>query len=272
VAERQPPHRMLRSAGRTALTVLRQTKQRAKLGSMHLPLDLHPLRPRAIVLPPLGPDVQTLPGTEPPIPPIRLPASPPAPPLSEETRALRSRLAVAERRVLRLRQALERERQTRVQAAEALAHPQLLIDHLTSDLQQVNPTDTQQTRRVVSDVLAAYGFVLPHAPGPDAERTPYLPGGEELPVVPGWDRVHLQAAMAQILAQQPDIGGRRMLAVALQALARQRAITPAAAAAGAGLTSSLARHRIRLALEALCGVGIARRDGQRFTLQTPRGL
>ena len=42
---------MLRAAGRATFSLLRETQKRAKLGSMHLPITLHPNHKQAIVLP-----------------------------------------------------------------------------------------------------------------------------------------------------------------------------------------------------------------------------
>ena len=101
---------VLRSAGRKALAVLRHTRQRAKLGTLHLPLDLHPSRQDGILLPPAAAEPLPAPASNDGAAPSRATEDSRRPRPSEETRALRSRLGMAERRIVRLRQALERER------------------------------------------------------------------------------------------------------------------------------------------------------------------
>ena len=280
VAEKSRSRTVLKSAGRTALTVLRQTKQRAKLGTLHLPIDLHPLRQKSIVLSaptaelePVHPLVAALSeaalssdSEKDLIADTSMVHTVQAPALAE-TRALRSRLAVAERRVQRLRQVLERERRTRAQATVALAHPQTLIDHLVSDLRKVDTADLTQLRHTVTSVLTAYGFeTQPRqvaATGRGARPAVLV---DEVPSIPGWDRSRLQSALLRIQTQRPEIGDQRILNTALRSLIRHSTVTPASVAADAGLSSSLARHRLRLALEGLCVAGIARREGERFTL------
>ncbi len=251
---------VLGTAGRKAFKLLRQTRTRAKLGSLHLPISLHPLRQQPIVLPVSNtesPPVESTPGS--------LEADVPV----EQTRALRSRLAVAERRTARLRYALERERQARALAGAALQRPEALIEQLVADLAALDRTDPGALREAVTSVLAAYGFRIP-VPGEEAVAPAAGAGGKDAPPsIPGWDRRRLQALTAQLLAERPNIGGRRYIYLSLEALVAQGSLTPAQLAGIAGLTSPLARHRLRLALEALCAAGIARQDGPRFVLVPP---
>jgi hypothetical protein len=260
---------VLRSAGRTALSVLRHTKQRAKLSTLHLPLDLHPIRQRSILLPPASADsVPAHEGAD-----IAAPAMPageahPRRALAgEETRALRSRLGLAERRVLRLRQTLDRERRARAQAATAIAQPRQLIDHLVADLSQIDAGDGDALRGTVTQVLGAYGFMVSTDESPPEEqRQARLPlDGAALPAIPGWDRVRLRAAVDEILARHPETNAR-YVTLALTALVRDGAASPATIAKAAGFTSALARHRTRVALDGLCAMGIARREGERCAL------
>ena len=92
--ERKRGGGMLRAAGRATFSLLRETQKRAKLGSMHLPIALHPRQPQPIVLP-LGAPEEVIAAQAEPVEA--------APPVTQETRALRSRLAASERRIARLR-------------------------------------------------------------------------------------------------------------------------------------------------------------------------
>src|SRR5581483_7153550 len=97
-----------------------------KLGSLHLPITLHGFRQQTILLPVPSGDLPARqePATEP---------DAPAEPLAQ-TRALRGRLGATERRVARLRHALEREQQARALSGAALRDPRALIDQLAADL------------------------------------------------------------------------------------------------------------------------------------------
>ncbi len=249
---------MLGNAGRTAVKLLRQTRTRAKLGSLHLPITLHGFRQQTILLPVPGGD-NTVPQAEPPTESER-----PTEPLAQ-TRALRGRLGSTERRVARLRHALERERQARALTGAALRDPQALIDQLAADLATLPDRDEAAIRRTIGAVLAAYGFQVAPPAGEEKQNDP----GETAPVIPGWDRASLEALAARLLADHPDIGNRRYLHLTLEELARQGTITAVQLAAAAGMTSPMARHRLRLSLEALCSAGLARQDGPRFILLAP---
>jgi len=232
---------MLRTAGRGALTVLRRTTLRAKLGSLHLPMDLHPGRQRTILLPPIA----------------------------EGMRALRCRLGASERRVARLRQALDRERRARQQGAAALVAPDRLIEHLVAGLEQADVGNPEAVRATISRVLAAHGIAVPGAAG---GATSLDAGGLRaepvLPVLPGWDPARLTAIVAAV-TRQPEIGGVRTLHLALSSMAGGDPLDATEAARQAGLTSGMGRHRMRLALEGLCARGVLRRQGERFSLRTP---
>jgi len=273
VAER-PRRGMLRSAGRGALTVLRRTTIRAKLGSLHLPLDLHPGRQRAILLPP-SPAMAA--GGEQPTGEIHeLPAGdalgvstfPVAPERdaaasAEGMRALRSRLGTSERRVARLRQALERERWARSQGGAAAIAPERLIEQLVADLHQAGTGGPEVLRATVTRVLAEHGIATAGAARSAAPRAE-----PALPALPGWDPACLAAIVAAV-ARQPDVGGVRTLHLALGSVAGGDPLDATEAARQAGLTSGMGRHRMRLALEGLCARGVLRRQGERFSLRTP---
>jgi hypothetical protein len=248
---------MLGSAGRTAVKLLRQTRTRAKLGSLHLPITLHGFRQQTILLP-----VPVAAGPARPAPAVEPDA--PVEPLAQ-TRALRGRLGATERRVARLRHALERERQARALAGAALRDPQALIDQLAADLAALPQRDEAAVRETIGAVLAAYGFQVAQPPSDEKQSD----SSETAPVIPGWDRASLEALADRLLADHPEIGNRRYLHLGLEALARQGTITAAQLAASAGMTSPMARHRLRLTLEALCAAGLARQDGPRFVLLTP---
>ena len=188
----------------------------------------------------------------------------PVEPLAQ-TRALRGRLGATERRVARLRHALERERQARSLTGAALRDPQPLIDQLATDLAALPHRDEAAFRETISAVLAAYGFQVARSADEEKQADP----GETAPVIPGLDRASLEALAARLLADHPDIGNRRYLHLTLEALARQGTLTAAQLAASVGMTSPMARHRLRLSLEALCAAGLARQDGPRFVLLSP---
>lgn len=247
---------VLGNAGRTAVKLLRQTRTRAKLGSLHLPLTLHGFRQQTILLP--------VPGGDGPVRPV--PAVEPDAPVEPlvQTRALRGRLGATERRVARLRHALERERQARVLSGAALRDPQALIDQLAANLGALPQPDEAALRETIGAVLAAYGFQVAQPADDEKHSNP----GETAPVIPGWDRASIEALADRLLADHPEIGNRRYLHLGLEALARQGTITAAQLAASAGMTSPMARHRLRLTLEALCAAGLARQDGPRFVLLT----
>lgn len=266
----EPPRRgMLRTAGRGALTVLRRTTLRAKLGSLHLPMDLHSGRQRTILLPPSaataeGEGVAKGDLLEPPSAPEGEVAA-----IAEGMRALRRRLGASERRVARLRQALERERRARQQGAAALIAPDRLIEHLVADVQQAGVGNPEAVRATIARVLAAHGVAVPGAAGGATLLDAGGPRAEPvLPVLPGWDSARLAAIVAAV-ARQPEIGGVRTLHLALGSLAGGDPLSAAEAAREAGLTSAMARHRIRLALEGLCAMGVLRRQGEHFALRAP---
>lgn len=240
---------ILGSAGRTAAQLLRRTRTRAKLGSLHLPISFT-FRPQAILLP-VPPEEEATPTPE-PLPEVH-------------TRALRGKLGASERRIARLRHALERERQARALAGAALQDPGPLIEQLVADLSALPEPTEGALRETIRAVLAAHGFG-------DATATPASEPGEAAPVVPGWHRARIEALTTSVLAAHPDIGGRRYLHLALEGLARQGNLTAAQLAASAALTSPLARHRLRLALEALVAGGMAQREGPRFSLLPPAGV
>jgi hypothetical protein len=227
------------------------------------------MRQRSILLPPTSADsVQAHEGAETvaPVTPAGM-AHPRLAPAGEETRALRSRLGLAERRVLRLRQALERERRARAQAATAIAQPRQLIDQLVADLSQIDAGDGDALRGAVTQVLGAYGFMVSNDESPAEEQRQARQSLESpvLPAIPGWDRVRLQAAVDGILARYPETSSR-YVTLALTALVRDGAASPATIAKAAGFTSAFACHRTRVALDGLCALGIARREGERFAL------
>jgi hypothetical protein len=249
---------VLGSAGRTAVKLLRQTRTRAKLGSLHLPINLQGFRQQTILLPvPRGDESAAQ------AQPEVIPGAPTEP--LAQTRALRGRLGATERRVARLRHALERERQAQALSAAALRDPQSLIDQLTADLAALPDRNEATLRETIGLVLAAYGFQVASPAGEERQSNP----GETAPVIPGWDRARLEALTARLLADYPDIGNRRYLHLSLEELARQGTLTAAQLAASSGMTSPMARHRLRLSLEALCAAGLAHQDGPRFVLLAP---
>ena len=136
---------------------------------------------------------------------------------------------------------------------------------MAADLAALPHRDEAALRETIGAVLAAYGFQVTQPAGEEKQTDP----GETAPVIPGWDRASLEALAARLLADHPDIGNRRYLHLTLEALARQGTLTAAQLAASAGMTSPMARHRVRLTLEALCAAGLARQDGPRFNLLAP---
>jgi len=248
---------VLGSAGRTAVKLLRQTRTRAKLGSLHLPITLHGFRQQTILLPVPSGD---LPARQKPATELDAPIEPLA-----QTRALRGRLGATERRVARLRHALERERQARALSGAALRDPQTLIDQLAADLAALPYRDEAALRTTISTVLAAHGFQVTRSADEEQQTAP----GKTAPVIPGWDRARIEALTDRVLAEHPDIGNRRYVHLSLEALARQGTLTAGQLAASAGMTSPMARHRLRLTLEALCAADLARQDGPRFVLLSP---
>lgn len=262
---------VLQSAGRTALAVLRKGRLRAKIGTLHLPVALHPSRQQPILLSPPAEREQTDGSTDHTGTrgPNRVGIAPGSPPQGlDELRGLRSRLGTAERRVARLRHTLEQERIAHRRMAAAMAEPSVMIDHLVADVISVGVDDRERLRQTIVVVLDGYGFPASSpAPSTSPRSAPAQPAQSSLPSLPGWERARLQQAVAQVVAQRPDIGGQGYVHLALQALARHQTITVAAAARDAHLTSALARHRVRLALEGLCAAGVAERDGQRFVLR-----
>ena len=113
-------------AGRTAVALLRTTGRRANLGGLHLPISLHPHRHEAIAVP------EEARGEEAPssIEQSDTRTAAPPPVFTVEVRALRSKLAAAERRNARLRSALQRQRLAMARAGETQRQPRTLIDHL----------------------------------------------------------------------------------------------------------------------------------------------
>lgn len=253
---------VLQSAGRSAISLLRHTRQRAKMGTLHLPISLHPQRQPSIVLPAHSANVADDPRAA---PAMALPDTP----RGEELRALRRQVVTREQRIARLRHALERERQSRAHAALAVQEPRALIDHLVADLGTVDSRDADAVRRTVTSVLGAYGFYLPEAgqrlPAPSTE-TPVATSAMSPPSIPGWDRQRLQNLARALAARDPEIGGVYYLYLSLETIATRGACSAVQIASLAGLSSPLAKRRLRLSLEALLGAGVLRRDGQHFVL------
>jgi hypothetical protein len=233
------------AAGRTAVALLRSTGHRAKLGSLHLPLALHPSRPEPLLLPIEGPIAQSP------------PAAPgvPAALLAVECRNLRGKLASAERRNARLRHALLRERLAATRARETLAEPAALIDHLLADLRTAPEAGDEERRRLIGSVLAAYGFRVGH--GQEDERPPLV----EAASVPRLDWRRQEELIGRIMAAQPEIGSARYVHLVLDALARHPSLTLGQMIELTGLTSPLGRRRLRLALEGLQAEGVVIREG-----------
>lgn len=257
---------MLKTAGRGALTVLRKTRQRTKLSSLHLPIPLQPQRQQSILLREGTPDPlpEGVGQTTAPAPFRTVPHSG-----ADHGRALRSRLAVSERRVAQLRHALERERQARGRAVAAVARPEALIDQLVADLAVAPAGDVAALRATVVRVLEGYGFGVAQE-SPSAQSTGKgIPRRADLPALPGWSHVQLQAAAKRAQARQPEITGGDV-ALCLQALLHRREVTSELVARDARLTSGLARRRVRLALEALAGVGVLARHGSTYGLADGR--
>ena len=257
---------VLKTAGLGALTVLRKTRQRTKLSSLHLPIPLQPQRRQTIVLRegepaplPGGVEVGQAVAGSAPVPFRTVP-----PPGADHRRALRSRRAASERRVAQLRHALERERQARAHALAAMARPEALIDQLVADLTGATAGDAA-LRATVTRVLEGYGFAAgqerPEAP-PTGKG---MPRRADLPALPGWSHAELQAAAKRAQARQPEITGGDV-ALCLQAVLHRGEVTPELVAREARLTSGLARRRVRLALEALAGVGVLVRHGSSYGL------
>jgi hypothetical protein len=238
------------AAGRAAVALLRTTGRRAKLGGLHLPIALHPHRQESIeIAGKAGPADDAVEQPD---------AELPTPPMPAELRALRSRLAGLERRNARLRYMLQQERLAAARAQEARRRPGMLIDHLVSDLAGLGSAERGDLRNVVTSVLAAYGFAVDTAPEeqPDAEVTS----------APGFDRRRTAALVEQLLAMQPEIGSSRYVQATLDALGRQGTLSLPQLSAITGMTSPMARRRLRLTVEGLCAAGAAYAQGGRYGL------
>ncbi len=237
------------AAGRTAFALLRTTGRRAKIGALHLPIALHPHRqePEASADDSASEEARSEP-----------PAQVSAPPPYAELRALRSRLAVAERRNARLRFALQQQRLAMERLQAAYHRPATLIEHLISDLAGLRSADRDELRRVVVSALAAYGFEVDSA---QDEAT----AGEKASA-PGFDRRRTAALVQQLLEAQPEIGSARYVHVTLEALGRQGELSLQQLGAITGMSSPVSRRRLRLTVEALCQAGAACARGGRYSL------
>ena len=242
------------AAGRTAVALLRTTGRRAKLGGLHLPISLHPHRHEAIAVP------EETGSEEAPssIDQSDARISAPSPVFSVEVRALRSKLAAAERRNARLRSALQRQRLAMARAEEAQRQPRTLINHLVSDLAGLGSAGEDDLRRAVTSVLAAYGF--------DVAAAEEEPVEESKASIPGYDRRQVVTLVERVLAAQPEIGSARYVQLTLDALGRQGALSLQQLGTITGMTSPMARRRLRLAVEGLCAVGAVRPEGSRYIL------
>jgi hypothetical protein len=248
------------AAGRSAVALLRSTGHRAKLGTLHLPISLHP-RAQPIVLP-SGPSEVSRDSDQP------RPAGgdTATPPLHGEVRALRSRLAVAERRNARLRHALQRERLAVERANSIVQNPLPLIDHLAADLSAGAALDEAALRQTITSVLRAYGFGVATSE-PQLEPAPAsTPAPAVSPAIPGLHRRRLLAITKQLLAEQPEISSPRYIQLPLDALAQQGDLTQSQIVKATSMESPIARRRLRLALEGLCRAGVLRFDGSRYSL------
>jgi len=70
----------------------------------------------------------------------------------------------------------------------------------------------------------------------------------------------------RVLAAQPEIGSARYVQLTLDALGRQGALSLLQLGTITGMTSPMARRRLRLAVEGLCAVGAVRAEGSRYIL------
>jgi hypothetical protein len=252
------------ASGRSAVALLRSTGRRVKLSSLHLPVALHPSRQQPIALP-ITPQTVELNAEH----ADDAGATTEQSALHREVRALRSRLAVAERRNARLRQALQRERLAAARAGSILLQPRPLINHLVADLSDVDFTDKDAVRLAISTVLGAYGFgatASESMPDPSPPAPATAP-----PSVPGLDRRAMLAIMRRLLDEQPEISSARYIQLPLDALSSQGELTLGQIANVTGMGSPLARRRLRLALEGLCRAGVTRLDGSRYCLVLATG-
>jgi hypothetical protein len=247
------PRSLVGAAGRTAVALLRSSRRRAKLGSLHLPLSLNPLRQSAIAPAPAPRQLRR--EAEPAVVDV------PRPALNPEVRALMSRLAMAERRNARLRQALRRERIAAARAGATLERPGPLIDQLAAELGAAG-MDQRQARELVSSVLGAYGFQVISEGMTTAEtELDRGPAG-----IPGMDRGRLEALTHKLLHEQPEISSPRYINAVMETLAAEGPVTLARLASTAKLTSPVARRRLRLALEGLVNAGVVQCAGDRYML------
>lgn len=245
-------------------------------------------------------------GALPVVPTLEAPASHdglitlPLPPLEHgsldaherEATALRWRAARAEHSAAWLRARLRAERGR--QAAPPVIDAAALAADLARDLAKLPAHHQEAVLRVVRRRLAEYGLPVPgEAPRPAAEGARAGtarglsnearggpgnlarggPGGPTLDL-PGWTTKEQEDVAARVLARVPEVADPAYVYRALDQVARQGRCTPAQLLNASGLSSPMARRRLRLAVEALDALGaLTLQDGcyrLNTTYQPPR--
>jgi len=180
--------------------------------------------------------------------------------LAREVAALRARAERAERAEhaaawLRARLRAERARRP-TGAIDASA----LAADLARDLARLRYPRPDEIRRIVERALTAQGLPAGGAGAPAGR------GGGGRDVVPaappGWSAARREAVGRQVIARAPDVTDPLYVYRALALVAERGRLTVPGLLRASGLDSGMAKRRLRLAVEALAGLGaLKERDG-----------
>ncbi len=152
----------------------------------------------------------------------------------------------------------------RVERAQRNATPRLDVEKLSADLSRelarfygAHPDVVQ---RIVRQTLAAHGLpISPERPPSSARAAP----SSESSV---WSSAQQEALAQLVLARSPDVTDPGYVYRILEALARGGRLTLPDLTRATGLTSAMARHRLRLAAEALVFQGALKKRDDTYSL------
>ncbi len=175
--------------------------------------------------------------------------------LAREVAALRARAERAEHAAAWLRARLRAERARRPTGAiDASA----LVADLARDLARLRYPRPDEIRRIVERALTAQGLPTGGAGGLRSSG-----GRNVVPALPpGWSTARREAVGRQVIARAPDVADPLYVYRALALVAERGRLTVPGLLRASGLDSGMAKRRLRLAVEALAGLGaLKERDG-----------
>lgn len=190
---------------------------------------------------------------------------PPSPsPSVESIAALTARAEQAEHAAAWLRARLRAERRRPV-GPPPIDVASIVAD-LAPQLSRLREPRVETVERIVARVLSAHGLSL-RIDGVAVDKRGIGRRAVNLPLVlPGWTEEQQEAVAAQALARTPDIQDTFYVYRALGAVAAHANVPLEEIARATSLGSGMARRRLRLALEALCALGVLVVRGNTYAL------